>query len=146
MRRISNTIELAKASWNVLQADKELMILPLLSAVATIIVAVGFVIPVFAYGAFDAEQLTITDYAILLAFYIVAAFVTIFFNAALVHAANERLQGGGLRWAAPVVGSDASCPGRSSLERCRSCCGSSRIGSEVSVGSSSASLGLPGRW
>lgn len=94
MGRIANTIDLAKASWRVLQADKELMVLPVLSMVATILVAISFVIPMLALGSFEGEGLTLVDYAILFAFYIVAAFVTIFFNAALVHAADERLQGG----------------------------------------------------
>lgn len=107
MRRISNTIELAKASWKVLQADKELLALPLMSAVATIIVAVGFVIPLFAYGSFEGEQLTLTDYVILFGFYVAAAFVTIFFNAALVHAADERLKGGD-----PTLGSALRGAGR----------------------------------
>ena len=94
MGRVSNTVELAKASWSVLQADKELMVFPVMSMVATILVAVSFVVPVLTFGGFDGQDLTVVDYAIIFAFYIVAAFVTIFFNASLVHAANERLHGG----------------------------------------------------
>ena len=57
VRRISNTIELAKASWKVLQADKELLLLPVMSTVATIIVIVSFLVPLFASGLFAEEQL-----------------------------------------------------------------------------------------
>lgn len=94
MGRIANTIDLAKASWRVLQADKELLALPVMSAVATILVAVTFIVPWLAIADFESETLTAVDYAMLAGFYLAAAFVTIFFNAALVHAANERLQGG----------------------------------------------------
>lgn len=100
-------MDLARASWNVLKADKELLLLPVMSMTATIIVAVSFVVPLLAYGDFKAEQLSVVDYAILFAFYVVTAFVTIFFNAALVHAANDRLQGGD-----PTLGSGLRGAGR----------------------------------
>lgn len=101
MGRISRTIELAKASWQVLKADKELVVLPILSLVATIAVAASFLAPIVLRG--DAGALENPDgltYVMLFAAYVVLAFITIFFNAALVHAANERLEGGD-----PTVGS-----------------------------------------
>lgn len=95
MGRISATIQLAKASWNVLKADRELLLLPIMSALATIVVAATFLVPIFIRGGEDvAESLTPIEYVLLLVLYLSLAFVTIFFNAALVHAANERLQGG----------------------------------------------------
>ena len=101
MGRISRTLELAKASWQVLKADKELVLLPVLSLVATIAVAASFLAPIVLQG--DATALDDADaltYVLLFVAYVVLAFVTIFFNAALVHAANERLEGGD-----PTVGS-----------------------------------------
>ncbi len=101
MGRIRNTIELAKSSWRVLKADKELLLLPIMSAIATIIVAATFLVPLFWGRDLDAEQsLTVIDYVALFIMYISLAYVTIFFNAGLVHAANERLSGGD-----PTVGS-----------------------------------------
>ena len=98
MGRIATTIELAKASWNVLKADKELVILPVLSGIASIIVALTFLIPTgFLRGS---ESVGTVEYILLAALYLAMAFVTIFFNTALVHAANERLSGGD-----PTVGS-----------------------------------------
>ena len=98
MGRIATTIELAKASWNVLKADKELVILPILSGVASIVVALTFLVPLgFLEGT---ESISTVEYVLLGALYLAMAFVTIFFNTALVHAANERLSGGD-----PTVGS-----------------------------------------
>lgn len=101
MGRIATTIELAKASWQVLKADKELVVLPILSGVASIVVALTFLIPAgFLQGT---ESVGTVEYILLAALYLAMAFVTIFFNTALVHAANERLSGGD-----PTVGSAIS--------------------------------------
>jgi hypothetical protein len=101
MGRIRKTIELAKASWEVLKADKELLVLPVLSFVATLAVAASFLAPIVMSGDGAAlEDPGIGSYVLLFIAYLVLAFITIFFNAALVHAANERLSGGD-----PTVGS-----------------------------------------
>ena len=98
MRRIATTIELAKASWAVLKADKELVVLPVMSGVASIIVALTFLIPTgFLRGA---ESVGTVEYILLGVLYLAMAFVKIFFNTALVYAANQRLSGGD-----PTVGS-----------------------------------------
>jgi len=96
MRRINNTITLARASWEVLKADRELVLLPVISALASLVVALTFIIPVVATGSFsggNAKGGPVT-YILLFVMYVALAYVTIFFNAALVHAANERLDGG----------------------------------------------------
>jgi hypothetical protein len=101
MGRISRTIELAKASWQVLKADKELVILPILSLVATMAVAASFLAPILLSGeGTNIEDPGTVGYVLLFVAYVVLAFITIFFNAALVHAANERLDGGD-----PTIGS-----------------------------------------
>ncbi len=93
MGRITTTVALAKASWRVLRADKELLALPVMSGIATVVVAASFLLPLFASGV-------VTDGggwigAAAAAFlYLALAYITIFFNAALVHAADERLRGG----------------------------------------------------
>lgn len=101
MGRIGTTIELAKSSWRVLRADKELLLLPVMSFVATIAVAASFLAPLLV----NVDETSVQDpgpvgYALMFVAYLVLAFITIFFNAALVHAANERLEGGD-----PTVGS-----------------------------------------
>ena len=95
MGRIANSFALAKASWRVLRADKELIVLPLMSGAASIIVALSFFVPLFlAQGLDVTEDPGPVEYVLLFTMYVVLAYVTIFFNAALVHAAHERLSGG----------------------------------------------------
>ena len=99
MSRFANSLALARSSWHVLRADKELILLPIISGIASVIVAVTFIIPIFFAGAGDGTM-TGTSLLALLPMYFVLAYITIFFNAALVSAANERLEGGD-----PTIGS-----------------------------------------
>ncbi len=91
---MANSIEIAKASWQVLKADKELLVLPVISAVASIIVAVTFIVPLAISGGFEEGSLSPMSYVVMFLMYVVLAYITIFFNAALVDAANDRLKGG----------------------------------------------------
>jgi hypothetical protein len=106
MGRINRTFQLAGSSWRVLKADKELVFLPVLSLIATAVIAVSFLWPIFnscteSIGAKSAAcEFATTDYIIMAVAYVTLAFVTIFFNTALVHAANQRMNGGD-----PTVGS-----------------------------------------
>lgn len=98
MGRFSNSLDLAKASWNVLRADKELLIFPIVSAVAAAIVAALFIFPLWVSGYLDglndgtaSQTLGIV---VLFLFYLVLYTVINFCNAALVGAAMIRLRGG----------------------------------------------------
>lgn len=102
MSRISNSFALARSSWAVLKADKELLLLPVISGAASLIVAVSFLIPLFVVG-----EVTGASYLPLIVMYFVLAYITIFFNAALISAANERLEGGD-----PTIGSALRGAGR----------------------------------
>ena len=82
MGRLQNTITLAKQSWEVLKADKELVALPILSFLASALVAVTFIIPMFFVG----EEPGLVGYVVMFLMYVALAFVTIFFNAALISA------------------------------------------------------------
>jgi hypothetical protein len=98
MGKFARSWALAKASYGVLRSDKELLVFPLVSAIAVVLVALSFVLPMFGLGTF--EQLGKSDsvppvfYLWLFAFYLVQYFVIFFFNAALVGAAMIRLDGG----------------------------------------------------
>lgn len=96
MGRISRSFELVKASWAVLKADRELLALPVMSSLASIAIAATFVVPIFLTSDFTAETTSLTpvQYVLLFFMYVVLAYVTIFFNAALIHAANQRMDGG----------------------------------------------------
>lgn len=65
-----------------------------MSAGATIVVAVSFLVPIFALGGIESDSLGTAEIVILALLYIALAYITIFFNAALVFAADERLKGG----------------------------------------------------
>jgi hypothetical protein len=106
MQRINRTLQLARASWEVLKADKELTILPVLSFLASAVVTATFIAPMFLIG----DDPGVLGYLLMFLLYVVLAYITIFFNTALVGAANERLQGGdptlgsALRAAAELAG------------------------------------------
>jgi hypothetical protein len=95
--RISNSWDLVKASAAVLRADKELVLFPLISMIAMLIVTATFAIPLFLAGFFETisqEGGEVLGLAVLFVFYVVMYFVIIFANAALVGAAMIRLEGG----------------------------------------------------
>ncbi len=96
MGRISASIELIKSSWRVLKADKELLVLPVMSGIASVIVAASFLAPILATEDLgpETESLSPIGWVLLFLMYVALAYVTIFFNAALVSAAHERLGGG----------------------------------------------------
>ena len=95
--KIKNSWNLIKASAAVLSADKELIIFPLLSSIALLIVTASFAIPMFAAGFFDqmlGGKSDILHYFVLFFFYIVQYTVIIFANCALIGAALICLRGG----------------------------------------------------
>ena len=94
MSRISGTITIAKSSWRMLKADKELLLLPLLSIVAAVVVAATFLWPLLFRGGEGDPGLGAGDYVLFLVLYFVLSYIPIFFNVALVSAAHERLSGG----------------------------------------------------
>lgn len=105
--RFSNSFALVKASANVLRLDKELLVFPLMSGVATVLVTASFVAPIFWAGGpqifAEGEQASYLAYAFGFLFYLVQYSVIFFFNAALVGAALIRLDGGD-----PTVGDGLS--------------------------------------
>jgi hypothetical protein len=95
--RIANSFALVKASANVLKMDKELMVFPLMSGIATILVFASFIAPIFMIGPElfgEGEQVSYLAYSLGFLFYVVQYSVIFFFNAALVGAALIRLDGG----------------------------------------------------
>lgn len=101
MGRLRNTFDLLGSSWQVLKADKELLWLPVLSLFASLVAIMTFILPVFlTSGLGDLDKENPLFYVVVFALYVLLYFIAIFFNAALVHAAYERLKGGD-----PTVGS-----------------------------------------
>ncbi|REJ71081.1 MAG: hypothetical protein DWQ34_14330 [Planctomycetota bacterium] len=98
--RLANGWELAKESWHVLKLDKELLVFPLISGIACLIVLASFAFPLWSTGyadvIFDDGEIPNDPvaYAVLFAFYTVNYFVIVFFNSALVACAIIRFRGG----------------------------------------------------
>lgn len=96
---ISNSWGLAKASWSVLRADKELIVFPLVSMIGAIVVTATFVVPAILTGMFASlqagEQASRSIAAVgAFLFYVVLYTVIFYCNTALVGAALIRLRGG----------------------------------------------------
>lgn len=92
----SNSFTLVKASAHVLKMDKELLVFPLLSGVASVLVTASVVVPLVVTGGWEifAEDGGYLSYAFGFLFYLAQYTVMFFFNSALVGAALIRLDGG----------------------------------------------------
>ena len=112
--RFSRSWSLVKASAVVLRQDKELLVFPLVSTIAALVVAATFIVPAIGLGWFeqmegnDGASPAMVVYGFL--FYLVQYMVIFYFNTALVGAAMIRLDGGdptvgdGLRIASSKIG------------------------------------------
>ena len=95
--RMSNSFALARSSWQVLREDKKLVLFPVLSGLACLLVLISFAVP------FAAQPWLFNDlqdrapwalWVVAFAFYFVNYFFIVFFNAALVSCALMRFNGG----------------------------------------------------
>jgi hypothetical protein len=97
MERFRRSLELTKASFNVLRADKELLLFPLVSFLALLVVLAVFAVPFLGIVAAAPDHNPSGNpvaYVLGFLFYVVAYTVIFFFNTALVGAALIRLDGG----------------------------------------------------
>lgn len=105
MGRLANSWNVFKQSLGVIKKDKELLFLPVLSGLASLVMVLTFVFPAYYAGLFDQveagdQNAEYVMYGLTLALYLLLSFVTIYFQSALISGANERLAGGD-----PTVGS-----------------------------------------
>jgi hypothetical protein len=99
--RISRSFELAKASWNVLCQDKKLVLFPIISGIAVLLVLISFAAPLIGLqvaGKINLDpdgngKMPIWIYAVAFAFYFCNYFVIVFCNSALVSCALMRFNG-----------------------------------------------------
>ena len=96
---IGRTWQLTKMSWGVLQSDRKLIVFPMMSGLALVILAALLTGVGAGFGTIDrlgseSAGLAEADIVLLGITYFLLAFVIIYFNAALVGAAMVRLAGG----------------------------------------------------
>ena len=114
--RLSGSWELWKASGRVLLSDKELLIFPFVSALATLAVTITFIVPMILAGFIDRiatgqSNVQIVGAVVAFVYYLIQYFIIFYTNTALVGAALIRLDGGdptvgdGFRIAAARAGS-----------------------------------------
>lgn len=97
-RTLNSSWALFRQSWDVLRADKHLVIFPILSTAAAFAVLASFAVPVallVPWNEADFEKFTRTPwwYVGLFVFYFINFFVVTFFNSALVACASNRFAG-----------------------------------------------------
>ncbi|MDA1258601.1 MAG: DUF6159 family protein [Chloroflexi bacterium] len=108
-RTIGHTFELIKTSWRVLMMDRELIFFPIMAGIGVLILLGVFFVIGSATGTIDhlneptkfnavtgleENQVVAVDIVLALAVFFSAYFIVVFFNAALISAAQERLRGG----------------------------------------------------
>ncbi len=106
MGRIGRSFQLVGQSYRVLMQDKELMALPLISGAVIATVVASFVFG-FGLDGFDGKRLGPAAYVPLFMMYVAAYAIGVFFQAAVVAGATERMRGGD-----PTVGSALAAAAR----------------------------------
>lgn len=93
MNTFGRSFGLVKESFSVLKKDKELMLFPIISGVAGIMLLIPFLLLMFSASLFgDAGGLI--SYLLTFIYYLLSYFIVIFFNTGLIACANIRLNGG----------------------------------------------------
>lgn len=89
-----NSWQMMKTSAGVLRSRKELALFPIISGAVSVVVAVSFIVPIFLTAQASDFEPSAGTYLLGALFYLVTAYVTIFFNAALISQADVALKGG----------------------------------------------------
>ena len=98
-KKITHGLELSKQSWSALGQNRQLVVFPLISGIAMVVVTILFFIPeAFAFRFIvETEEPTSVQWIVALAivflYYLVASFVVIFSNTALVGATLKMIDG-----------------------------------------------------
>lgn len=90
----SRSWQLIRETWRVLSKDKELIVFPVISGLAVLVIIASFILPLLFSGLFSGAVTPVVWLVLLFLFYFVSYFIVIFFNCGLVAAAYIRLNGG----------------------------------------------------
>ena len=93
MNAFSRGLRLAKVSWGVVEQDRSMLWLPVLSFGCSLVLTVLFAAGIWGVGLPEGDSLEPVHYVLLFLLYVALAFVTIFFNAAVIGMAMKRLRG-----------------------------------------------------
>lgn len=138
--RLHRSCGLAAECWRLLLQDRRLLVFPLLSALAIVVLIASFALPLATFAVLilrgAAQSLSTLILLALLAFYWLQFAIVIFFNTALVAAAMKRFDGEqagigeGLRRAFALL--PATSPMPPSPPSSAPCCAALRSGSASS--------------
>lgn len=106
MGRIGRSFQLVGQSYRILMQDKELMVLPLISGTIILVVLLSFAVG-FGLSVSRVEAHGVDVYLPLFVMYVVTYAIGIFFQAAVIAGATERMRGGD-----PTVGSALAAASR----------------------------------
>jgi len=90
MGTFGNSWKLTKMSISVIRKDKELLLLPIISATAMVLLILSIILPLSYFGMVESNA----GYAIYFGLYFALAFISIYFNVAIIAIATIRLKGG----------------------------------------------------
>lgn len=112
--RLSNGWKLSMSSFSVIKKNKQLLIFPVLSGAALLVLLGSFIGILYSMNGnnFDrvVDERSTTEYIGLFVFYLINYFIVIFFNMALIHCARIYFEGGkptitdGLRFSLSRIG------------------------------------------
>lgn len=95
--RLSNGWKIAMNSFKVLNANKQLVLFPILSSISLILVIGSFVVGALAINGWNTDFIEtenpVWQYAILFVFYVINYFIIVFFNMALIHCTRLYFRG-----------------------------------------------------
>jgi len=97
--RLSNGWAITQSSFAILKKNKQLLIFPVLSGAALLLIIASIVVPFIAAAGWDVDNISFNfdneaaPYLFMFLFYLINYFVVVFFNMALVHCTKLYLQG-----------------------------------------------------
>lgn len=101
-QRIQRSLGLMSESAALLSRNKSLMLFPIVSGLATLLLIISFIVPVWYTGMLSnlaERQGTPGMYLLAFSFYFLSYFIQIYFNCALMAAANQAFAGGNANFA-----------------------------------------------
>jgi hypothetical protein len=86
------SFQLVKQSYAILKKDREMLLFPIISMTAIVLLFISYIIPFKAITGVDLPAPV--DLTFLVAFYLISYFIIVFFNVGLISCARIRLNGG----------------------------------------------------